>query len=98
MSFEQFQFSMFGFWVKEAIGDLHQEPPGNALSNWLTDCATQTKVTMGKKNNCHVFEHTSLFTNSTTKTHTHNNKGNKRFCDGHKKFCKHETLYPGYGI
>ena len=53
---------------------------------------------MGKKNNCHVFEHTSLFTNSTTKTHTHNNKGNKRFCDGHKKFCKHETLYPGYGI
>ena len=25
--------------------------------------------------------------------HLHNNKGNKRLCEGHKKFCEHETLY-----
>ena len=47
-----------------------------------------------------------LFTDSTTNTddivrkheaHLHNNKGNKRFCEGHKKFCEHETLYRSYG-
>ena len=46
-----------------------------------------------------------MFTNSTANTHDivrkqeahlHNNKGDKRFCEGHKKFCEHETLYRCY--
>ena len=56
----------------------------------------------GQKHKRNVFEYISLSTNSTSNTHDikikqeahlHNNKDNKRLCEGHKKFCEHETLY-----
>ena len=45
---------------------------------------------------CSLTQQQILMTSEKQDTHLHNNKGDKRFSDSHKKFCEHETLYRCY--